>query len=86
MMKHGFLFFMILFICVATLYIGNVACNEQPRALISTIVEMTEFDKFYEAQKGYFNSNWSRNAALLMIAKSIDRLTDAVKEHECLSK
>lgn len=79
-----FLCLMILFVCVATLCIGNVACNEQPEPLMSTPAEMTEFNELYELQKEYFSPNYSRTAALLMIAQSIDKLTDAIKEHKCL--
>ncbi len=85
MMKHGFHILMLLFTCVATLYIGNVACDEQPRILTPTTAEMIEFNELYESQKEYWERSAATNTALIMIVRSIDRLTDAVKEHECLS-
>ena len=79
--------FTVSFVCISIIGIGiGIACDEQPRTLTSTPVEMTEFNELYESQKEYWSPNYSRNAALLMIVQSIDRLTDAIKEHECLSK
>ena len=76
----------ILFFCISISIVGS-SCDEQstPKTLISTTQSQTEFEKIYDivSEGNYYPGQVT---SLVMIANSIDRLADAIKEHECLSK
>ena len=75
------------FFCISISVVG-ISCDEQPRILTSTpekVQPETEFEKIYDmvSEGNYYPGQVT---SLVMIANSIDRLADAIKEHECLSK
>ncbi len=80
-----------LFICLplfmfASITIIGISCDEPPRALMSTRQMNSDLREIYDTVNKEVGGYQVEAAALIMISRSIDRLTDAVKEHECLSK